>query len=81
MSETDRRIINPELIHRIDEQDKMLVQIRDMVILHIENEKEQLKAINELVVVWQGSKIIIPALAAILGLFGSLYIWAKDHIK
>jgi hypothetical protein len=81
MSETDRRAMSPELLHRIDHQDTILREIRDMVIKHIENEQAQIKAIEELVVVWRGSKIIIPALAACLGLIGSLYLWAKEHIR
>jgi len=81
MPEPERRTVNPELIHRIDQQDVLLREIRDMVVRHIENEEAHIKAIEELVIVWRGSKIIIPAMAAIIGLLGSLYLWAKDHIK
>jgi len=77
----EERRTTSELMRRIDGQDELLLQIRDMVVSHVENEKQQIKAIEELVIVWRGSKIIIPALAAILGLLGSLYLWAKDHIK
>lgn len=81
MTDTDRRAVNPELIHRIDQQDVLLREIRDMVVAHIDNEKIQLKAIEELVVVWRGSKIILPALTVLLGMIASVYLWAKDHIR
>jgi hypothetical protein len=81
VTDPDRRAVNPELIHRIDQQDALLREIRDMVVLHIENEKAQVKAIEDLIIIWRGSKIIIPALAALFGILGTLYVWAKDHIK
>jgi hypothetical protein len=75
------RAVNPELIKRIDQQDNILREIRDMVILHIETEKITMKAVEDLVIIWRGSKIIIPALAALFGFVGAMYMWAKDHIK
>jgi len=81
MTEPERRSVNPELIHRIDQQDVLLREIRDMVVVHIETERETHKNVEELVLLWRGSKIIIPALTALFGILGTLYVWAKDHIK
>lgn len=81
MSESERRSVNPELIHRIDQQDVLLREIRDMVVVHIETERETHKNVEELVLLWRGSKVIIPALTAFGGLIVAVYTWAKDHIK
>jgi hypothetical protein len=72
---------NHELLRRIDKQDEILLQIRDMVVAHIETEKVTRQAIDDLVVIWRGSKIIVPILASVCGIVVALYMWAKDHIK
>ena len=77
----ERRSINPEILHRIEKQDDLLVEIRDMVVLHIKTEEETLRNVKELVILWQGSKIIIPVLVAAISILGGLFVWLKDHIK
>jgi hypothetical protein len=65
----------------MDSQDKMLLEIRDKITNHL-NESEQIKpALEELVVLWRGSKMLLPIIAGAFGMVWAIYTWAKDHIK
>ena len=77
----DRRDYDHELIRRIDQQDRILLEIRDMVITHIETEKVTRQAIDDLVVIWRGSKIIVPILASACGIVIAVYMCAKEHVR
>lgn len=69
-------------IHRrMDSQDKMLREIRDTMTAHIATEKEVKPAIDELVALWKGSKILIPILASAAAMVWAVVSWAKDHVK
>lgn len=69
---------------RLDKQDGMLKEIRDLIIGHLATEKEMKPALDELVSLWRGSKVISGILAAAIAggaaLWG-LFVWAKDHLK
>ena len=84
----DRRQPDAELAHRMDTQDALLREIRDMVVGHIAEEKTQkkvdavaAKALDEIVLLWRASKIIIPALVASAAVILSAWVWAKEHIQ
>lgn len=56
----------------------------DTIISHVAEERETKAAIDELIVLWRGSKLVVsgfkflvPVLAALLG----AAIWIKDHFK
>ena len=56
----------------------------DCIVGHIAEEKETKAAIDELILLWRGSKLVvsgfkimIPIVAALLG----AAMWVKDHIK
>lgn len=73
---TDRDLIN-NIHRRMDAQDSMLLEIRDKV-----TAQETMKpALDELVTLWKGSKILIPMMASMAGILWALWTWAKDHIK
>jgi len=38
-------------------------------------------ALEELVALWKGSKLIIPMLASGAAMLWAAWTWAKDHIK
>lgn len=72
------------LHRRMDTQDALLLEIRDKVVAHIAKENEMKPALDELVSLWKGSKVISRILATLCA-FGAamwaLFVWAKDHIK
>lgn len=48
----------------MDQQDKMLLEIRDKINAHVIEADQIRPALDELVALWRGSKILIPILAA-----------------
>lgn len=76
--------ISAELRRRMDSQDGLLREIRDMVVGHIEVEKSRTQALEELVLLWRGSKVLLPIIAGITGAIGAVVsagIWLKDHLR
>lgn len=77
---TDHDLIQ-NIHRRMDSQDKMLLEIRDTMTAHIAADKEVKPAIDELVALWKGSKILIPLLASAAAMVWAVFAWAKDHVK
>ena len=73
---TDHDLIN-NIHRRMDLQDDLLREIRDKVI----SQETMKPALEELVTLWKGSKIMIPMMASAAGLLWAFWTWAKDHIK
>jgi hypothetical protein len=72
------------LHRRMDTQDALLLEIRDKVVAHLSAEQEMKPALDELVSLWKGSKVISRILAALFAAgaaLWALFVWAKDHIK
>ena len=66
---------------RMDAQDRMLIEIRDRMIDHIARQNEIKPALDELVSLWKGSKIIIPMFATLAAGIWAIMAWGKDHVK
>jgi hypothetical protein len=77
---TDHEVIQ-NLHRRMDSQDKILLEIRDTITTHIATEATIKPALEELVTLWKGSKLIIPLMASTGAALWALWVWAKDHIK
>ena len=73
---TDHDLIN-NIHRRMDLQDDLLREIRDKVI----SQETMKPALDELVTLWKGSKIMIPMMASAAGLLWAFWTWAQDHIK
>mgnify|MGYP003441230471 FL=1 len=73
---TDHDLIN-NIHRRMDLQDDLLREIRDKVI----SQETMKPALEDLVALWKGSKIMIPMMASAAGLLWAFWTWAKDHIK
>ena len=73
---TDHELIN-NIHRRMDLQDDLLREIRDKVI----SQETMKPALEDLVALWKGSKIMIPMMASAAGLLWAFWTWAKDHIK
>lgn len=73
-----------DLNKRMDKQDELLKEIRDKLVAHVASYDEIKPALNELVNLWKGSKImgaLFGALGAGVAALAAAVIWAKDHIK
>lgn len=65
-------------IHRrMDNQDKILLEIRDTLVGHIAEEKDYKPAMKDLVTLWKASKIVVPIAVG----FWAFLLWIKDHVK
>lgn len=63
---------------------KLARSTHDSIIAHVAEERETKAAIDELILLWRGSKmmvsafkILIPVAAALVG----AAVWVKDHVK
>jgi len=73
---------------RMDSQDKMLTEIRDMIVGHIAEEKGKevvdgpvAKALDEIALLWRASKILVPALVALATAWWAVAQWWNAHFK
>lgn len=72
------------LHRRMDTQDALLREIRDTLVSHLAVDKEMKPALDELVSLWKGSKVISRILAAFCAagaVLWAMFVWAKDHLK
>lgn len=80
-SETNEYV---SLQERMDNQDRILLGLRDTLIEHITESKDIGPAIKELVTLWKASKLlgaIFAAIAAGAAGLWSLFVWAREHLK
>lgn len=77
---TDHELI-ANLHRRMDQQDKMLLEIRDKINAHVVESDQTRPALEELVALWKGSKILIPILAAMSATVWAVVAWASEHVK
>ena len=68
---TDHDLIN-NIHRRMDIQDDLLREIRDKVI----SQETMKPALEELVALWKGSKIMIPLLASAAAMIWAVVAWA-----
>jgi len=56
----------------------------DSVISHVAEERETKAAIDELILLWRGSKLVVSGFKILIPVFAALLgaaIWVKDHLK
>lgn len=75
----DREAID-HIHRRLDKQDATLEEVRDLIKKHIVEYTTIKSALDELVILWRGSKVLLPIIAAIATSLWAFYTWAKDHI-
>ena len=78
------RVEADNLHERLDAIEALSRATHDSVVAHIAEERGTKAAIDELILLWRGSKlvvsgfkILIPVAAALLG----AALWVKDHVK
>ncbi len=77
---TDHDLI-ANLNRRMDSQDTILREIDRKITAHVAESDSIRPALEELVALWKGSKILIPILASMAAAVWAVVAWAKDHIK
>ena len=65
----------------MDQQDKMLLEIRDKMNAHVIESDQIRPALEELVTLWKGSKILLPILAGLVGAVWAIVVWAKENLR
>lgn len=66
-----------EIVHETRER---MIVVHELLVQHIERDKEMKPALEELTTLWKGSKLIIPILSAVaIGLAGA-WAWVKTEI-
>ena len=64
----------------IHETRELMIIVHNLLVEHIERDKEMKPALEELTTLWNGSKLIIPILSAVaIGLAGA-WAWVKAEI-
>lgn len=56
----------------------------DTVVAHVAEERETKAAIDELILLWRGSKLVVSGFKIMIPVFAALLgaaIWVKDHFK
>lgn len=72
------------LNRRLDNQDKILAEIKTALTSQIAVHNEMKPALDELISLWRGSKVIsgvIAGLAAVGASLWAMFVWAKNHIN
>jgi hypothetical protein len=77
---TDHEVIQ-NLHRRMDTQDKILLEIRDTITAHLATDATIKPALEELVTLWKGSKLIIPMMVTAAVSLWAFWEWAKAHLK
>lgn len=75
---------NEDVKERFDKQDEVLSRIEKTLTEHLAVDKEMKPALDELVVLWKGSKAVGHFIAWLCGIGAALvavFVWAKDHLK
>lgn len=65
----------------MDNQDEMLLEIRDKINAHLVEEAHIRPALDELVSLWKGSKLIIPIITGIAAMIWGIVSWSQEHYK
>ena len=86
--EAERRLswrAEAEVLHgRLDTIESLSRATHDTVVAHVAEEREAKAAIDELVFLWRGSKMMVSAFKILIPIAATLVgaaVWVKDHVK
>ena len=86
--EDERRLswrTEAEVLHgRPDTIESLSRATHDTVVAHVAEERETKAAIEELILLWRGSKMMVSAFKILIPIAATLIgavIWVKDHVK
>ena len=83
----DRRTWHDEaaaLHERLDKIEKLAEETHTYMVAHIESEKGTKAALDELILLWRGSKMMVSAAKLIIPIVAALVgaaVWAREHFK
>ena len=77
---TDHELI-ANLHRRMDSQDKLLLEIDRKITAHMTEADSIKPALDELVVMWRGSKLLLPIFATLAAMVWGVFTWARDNLK
>lgn len=66
---------------RMDSQDVALGELRTLLLLRNAVDDDLRPTLHEIVLLWRGSKLIIPALVGICAVLWAIISWSKEHLK
>mgnify|MGYP000935056579 FL=1 len=72
------------LHERLDTIEALSRATHDSVVAHIAEERGTKAAIDELILLWRGSKLVVSGFKLLIPIFAALLgaaLWAKDHVK
>lgn len=83
----DRRTWHDEaaaLHERLDKIEKLAEETHTYMVAHIESEKETKAALDELILLWRGSKMVVSAAKLVIPIFAAIIgaaVWAREHFR
>lgn len=83
----DRRTWHDEanaLHERLEKIEKLAEETNSCMLTHVESEKETKAALDELILLWRGSKMMVSAAKLVIPVFAALIgavVWAREHFK
>lgn len=66
---------------RMDSQDVALGELRTLLLLRNAVDEDLRPTLHEIVLLWRGSKVIIPVLVGTCAVLWAIISWSKDHLK
>lgn len=69
---------------RLDTIEAVSRATHDTVVAHVAEERETKAAIEELILLWRGSKMMVSAAKILIPIAAALVgaaVWVKDHVK
>ena len=70
-----------DLHRRMDDHEKLIKELCAIVRESIVVDKAHNEALEQMIVLWRGSKIVIPALMIFVPTFLALIVWFREHVK
>ena len=66
---------------RLNRIEDMLLKTTEMLTRHVAAEEQIKPALEELITLWRGSKLVLPILASVVIALVGVLTWTKDHIR
>lgn len=63
------------------DQSKVLTDQKSTLETHIAEENQIKPALEELIALWKGSRLLIPILVATAAAVGTAFVWLRDHLS
>lgn len=70
-----------DLHRRLDDQEKLIKELCEIVRESIVIDKEHKAALEQMILLWRGSKIVVPALMIFGPTFLALIVWFREHVN